>query len=134
MSVDIDLFTDAAYDSIDFSAIDGYLRQTFPYVVTTDFAAAMGRSYYVGKSLEEAIKLDLFYTDRYIRALVETKERIRLAAVEDIIAMKVEVISNGGRMKDFWDLHQLLDDYPIDRMLALHEERYPYSHNSVALK
>ena len=31
-SVDIDLFTDAQYGTIDFDAIDKYLRKTFPYV------------------------------------------------------------------------------------------------------
>jgi hypothetical protein len=30
LSVDIDLFTDAAYDSINFNAIDNYLREAFP--------------------------------------------------------------------------------------------------------
>ena len=31
-SVDIDLFTDANYGSVDFSAIENYLSLTFPYV------------------------------------------------------------------------------------------------------
>jgi len=30
MSVDIDLFTDAEYDSIDFRKIDKFLQQCFP--------------------------------------------------------------------------------------------------------
>jgi nucleotidyltransferase AbiEii toxin of type IV toxin-antitoxin system len=52
-----------------------------------------------------------------------------MASIEDIIAMKVQVIANGGRKKDFWDLHELMNDYPINTMISLHEERYPYEHN-----
>lgn len=36
-SVDIDLFSDAPYDSIDFQAIDRFLNMTFSYVDTNDF-------------------------------------------------------------------------------------------------
>ena len=51
---------------------------------------------------------------------------IRMAAVEDIVAMKMDVVSRGGRKKDFWDLHMLSNHYSIDQMLSLYEERYPY--------
>ena len=51
---------------------------------------------------------------------------IRMAAVEDIVAMKMDVVSRGGRKKDFWDLHMLRDHYSVEQMLSLYEERYPY--------
>jgi len=54
---------------------------------------------------------------------------IRCATVEEIIAMKIDVISRVGRKKDFWDIHELKDDYSIGRMLALHKQRYPYTHD-----
>lgn len=50
---------------------------------------------------------------------------VRLASVEDIIAMKVDAISRGGRKKDFWDLHELMEKYDLSQMLALHRERPP---------
>jgi predicted nucleotidyltransferase component of viral defense system len=31
-----------------------------------------------------------------------------MATVEEIIAMKLDVMQRGGRKKDFWDLHELL--------------------------
>lgn len=128
-SVDIDLFTDSAYDSINFNAIDDYLRINFPYTDTfkTDIVG-MGKSYYIGESADRSIKLDLFYTDTFIRPIVEI-DGIRMASIEEIIAMKLEIMSNSGRKKDFWDLHELLSTYSIEEMLQLHEERYPYSHN-----
>jgi Nucleotidyl transferase AbiEii toxin, Type IV TA system len=43
MSVDIDLFTDAQYGSIDFDAIDRFLQKHFPYV-DTSFGILQGRA------------------------------------------------------------------------------------------
>jgi hypothetical protein len=36
ISTDIDLFTDESYGSIDFDAIDSYLRAVYPYVETNN--------------------------------------------------------------------------------------------------
>ena len=68
------------------------------------------------------------YTDEFINP-TKVVDGIRLASIEEIIAMKLEVIQNEGRKKDFWDIHELLSSYRIDDMLKLHEKRYPYGHN-----
>jgi predicted nucleotidyltransferase component of viral defense system len=128
-SVDIDLFTDEKYGSLDFKAPDKYLRNNFPYVDTSNVdEAGMGRSYFIGESAEVSVKLDLFYTDEYITPILEV-DKIRMASVEDIIAMKLEVIGNGGRKKDFWDIHELKEDYSFEKMLALYKKKYPYGHD-----
>jgi hypothetical protein len=129
-SDDIDLFTDAPYDSIDFDAITAYLIRSFPYTDRSKPGLiGMGTSYYIGNNDRDAVKLDLFYTDSFIReAFVE--DYIRMATVDEIIAMKIDVVSRIGRKKDFWDLHQLLENYSIAQMLSLHEERYPYGHDA----
>lgn len=129
-SVDIDLFTDAEYGSIDFKEIDTFLKANFPYVDTSGGdLVGMGRSYYIGQNPKQSIKLDLFYsTEPFIRPVLLI-DGIRFAQVEEIIAMKMEVIAHGGRKKDFWDLHELLGAYPLPVMLQLHQERYPYQHD-----
>lgn len=128
-SVDIDLFTDSAYDSVDFLAIDKFLKQNFSYVDSFETEMiGMGKSYYIGNSANECIKLDLFYTDTFIRPIIEI-DGLRLASLEEIIAMKIDVVARNGRKKDFWDIHELLDEFSIQDMLDLHEERYPFSHN-----
>ncbi len=133
-SVDIDLFTDAAYDSIDFGKIDSFLRSHYPYVDTSnDDIIGFGKSYFVGESESNSIKLDLFYTDEFIDGITVIDD-IRIASVEEIIAMKLDVIQRGGRKKDFWDIHELMDAYSVDEMVSLHEKRYPYSHDKVVLK
>jgi hypothetical protein len=128
-SIDIDLFSDAPYDSIDFGAINAFLCNTFSYVDTNDYkAVGLGKSYYIGNSEEDCVKLDLSYMDKFIQDIVLI-DGIRLATVEEIIAMKIDVISRGGRKKDFWDIHELKDDYSIEEMLALHKQRNPYTHD-----
>jgi len=130
MSDDIDLFTDALYGSIDFENIDSFLNDTFPCVDDSGIAlVAMGKSYAVGTDRENLVKVDLFYTDEFIRDIVRVDD-IRMAAIDDIVAMKIEVIQRVGRKKDFWDLHELLDKYSLAQMIALHEERYPYGHDT----
>jgi len=127
-SVDIDLFTETPYGEVDFDAIDKHLKNNFEYVDSREGPVALGKSYFIGNSAKDSIKLDLFYTDPFIRPVLKI-DNIRLATLDDITAMKIDVVSRGARKKDFWDLHELLDSYSIPQMIQLHEERYPYSHD-----
>lgn len=68
------------------------------------------------------------YTDKFIRA-AETIDGIRMASLDDIAAMKINAISRGGRKKDFWDVHKLLERYTIGDMLELHKLRHPWEHD-----
>lgn len=127
-SIDIDLFSDADYGTINFEEIEAFLRATFNHVNSLNVPPALGKSYFIGDDEVNTIKLDIFYTDSFIQPFVE-EDGIRMATIEEIIAMKVDVIQRGGRKKDFWDLHDLLDSYSINQMIELHEKRYPYDHN-----
>lgn len=129
VSVDIDLFTDAPYDSIDFDSIDSWLRTHYAYVDTHNYKpVGMGKPYFVGENKMNCIKLDLYYTDSFIDIPLEV-DGIRIATIEEIIAMKADVIQRGGRKKDFWDLHELVEEYTLEEILTLHEKRFPYNHN-----
>lgn len=127
-SIDIDLFSDADYGSINFDKIEIFLKDTFNYVDSLNVQRAMGKAYFVGEDEANTIKLDIFYTDAFIQPFLEV-DGIRMATIEEIIAMKVDVIQRFGRKKDFWDLHDLLDSYSISQMIDLHEQRYPYTHD-----
>jgi predicted nucleotidyltransferase component of viral defense system len=134
MSVDIDLFTDADYGTIDFAAIEFFLKKSFSYV-SGDFggASGMGKSYLMGKNKDDAIKVDIYYSmDPFFQPLI-TQDDIRLATIEEIIAMKVDVIQRGGRKKDFWDLHELLSNYDINTMIALHNKRFEWTHDEALI-
>lgn len=128
-SIDIDLFTDATYGSVDFLALEKYLSETWQYVDSiAGIPVGMGKSYFLGINKDDCIKLDLYYTDEFVKDFTMI-DGIRLADVAEILAMKVDIIGRGGRKKDFWDVHELMEEYTLPEMLHLHKTRYPFSHN-----
>lgn len=131
MSDDIDLFTDAPYDSLWFKDFENFLKKSFPYYHTNPLGSlvGMGRSYYIGDGKEDCIKLDLMYMMEPFVENIEIIEGIRMASLDDILAMKVDVITRGGRKKDFWDLHLLHEIYPMQEMLRLHKRMYEWTHD-----
>lgn len=135
ISVDIDLFSDAAYKSIDFKAIDTFLKNNFLYVDSnsTVEAIGIGTSYFVGKSENECIKLDIYYTDTFVFPIVEF-DLLKLASIEEIIAMKFEIIGTAGRKKDFWDIHEVIHRYSFSQMFEFYNKRYPYSRTKEEIK
>jgi predicted nucleotidyltransferase component of viral defense system len=133
ISVDIDLFTDVGYGTIDFELFETYLREKFSYFDTiSNVPVALGKTYYIGTNEENIIKLDLYYTDPFIENYKLT-DGIRLATINEILAMKMDVIYRGGRKKDFWDIHELIEDFSLQQMIELHRKRYPYNHNAELL-
>ena len=131
VSDDIDLFTDAEYGSVDFVKTEEWLGSHFPYFDRPNHAGRVGFGgmYFIGINPENAVKLDLMYTDKFITG-PQVIDGIRFATVEQIIAMKMEAISLGGRKKDWWDIHRLLEDYSLEKMIALHKRWMPYTHDT----
>lgn len=134
MSVDIDLFTDAEYLSVDFTDIKNFLRNKYTYFNSSSIdIVAFGTYFEVGNSKDDFVKIDLFYTDAYVfQELVV--DSIRMASIEEIIAMKMDVVLRGGRKKDFWDLHYFLEIIPLDEMISYFRKRYPYNDNFIKIK
>jgi Nucleotidyl transferase AbiEii toxin, Type IV TA system len=135
MSVDIDLFTDAPYGSIDFGVIEIFLKDNFEYV-DGEFGnnPGMGKSYLVGTGVDSAIKVDIYYAmDPFFQELTE-EDGIRIATIDEIVAMKVDVVQRVGRKKDFWDLHEALNTFSIKDMIALHKQRFEWTHDEALIK
>lgn len=135
LSVDIDLFTDAKYGSIDFERIEKLLRKKFNYV-QGDFGqfAGLGKSYLVGTEKDNVVKLDVFYSMDPFFEKPLYQEKIRMASIPEIIAMKMDIVLRGGRKKDFWDLHELLDHYTPTAMIELHKKRFEWTHDEVQIR
>ena len=92
----------------------------------------MGTSFYIGNHKDELVKLDLFYTDPFVFPVLN-EHSIRFGSIEEIAAMKLEVISQGGRKKDFWDLHELIETYTLDDMIKFYLKRYPYGASKIEI-
>ena len=50
--------------------------------------------------------------------------KIRLAGMKDIAAMKLEAIAGRGSKKDFVDIYFLLQHFTLDEIFAFHREKY----------
>jgi len=133
-SDDIDLFTDADYGSVDLSSIINWLKANFDYVSNTDAVNNVpGISCFTGSAEKDCIKLDLYYTETFIRPPVNSLN-IRLATLEDIAAMKLDMIPEGGRKKDFWDIHELLDHFSLEKLISFHSEKFPWTDPILVIK
>jgi predicted nucleotidyltransferase component of viral defense system len=133
ISVDIDMFSDAVYGSINFGMIDSLLQNTFGYVdLGLGNAKGMGKSYFIGYNKDNMVKLDLFYTDPFKYPII-AYQGLRLSRLEEVTAMKLEVIGQNGRKKDFWDIYELRKHFSWKDMLGFYEQRYPYGHTKEEL-
>jgi len=53
-----------------------------------------------------------------------TTNGIRLFALEDIAAMKLNAVANRGAKKDFYDIHALLSRFSLPELLGFFEDKY----------
>lgn len=130
LSVDIDFFTDIEYGSVDFDNIQTALQSNFRYV-EGNFGSnpGFGKSYLIGNSIGNLIKLDMYYTTEPFFQNPIIIDRVRMATIDEIVAMKIDIVQSIARKKDFWDLHELLSSYSIAEMIKLHGRRYTWTHD-----
>ena len=128
ISVDIDLFTDMNYGTMNLSGIAKAFKDNYPYVDGLEKleTGAPGYTLYCGNSETDAIKVDLFYTDPFLYSPIVDGE-LRIADYKDIAAMKILAICNANRAKDYWDIHELMNHITLNEMIHLAIKRFPYS-------
>lgn len=114
ISVDIDLFSDKAFDV---ELIADFISEEYA-IQSLETAKNTVRGEVGG------IKLDVM-SHRYpmIGTLV-VADGIRLASLQDIAAMKLNAIANRGCKKDFWDYAELLNHFSRGEMLGFFSEKY----------
>jgi predicted nucleotidyltransferase component of viral defense system len=124
LSIDLDFFTEKPFDS----------QQVLQHLSKYAFrASAILPNTLLG--FAGSTKVD-FIAHQYplVSPLVDT-EGFRMAAIEDIAAMKLNaIVHSGQRLKDFWDIYFLLEKMPLSAMLRHYEVKYPASNAMIALK
>lgn len=128
MSNEIDLYCSDPYNENDLQKLKIYIQNTFGKGEQHQFAPkGKGTSFFLYNLNKDYVKIDLYYAEPAV-GQIETNENIRFAATEDLMALKLEQIRRGGTKSDFWDMHFLLQQYPISRIMAVHKQRYPDQH------
>jgi len=118
-SIDIDLFTDIDYGKMNTKLLKSFLQDNFQYHENLESLndTSMGYSLRVGDNIRETVKIDFFYTDKFIFPAIEI-DQIKLADPKEIAAMKIGAITQDiPRQKDFWDIHELSDKYLFQDMV-----------------
>lgn len=96
-----------------------FIQRSFPYSENTDSldTSALGYTLYMGDSPIDKIKVDFFYTEKFIFPIQEI-DHIRIADIREIAAMKLSAITEEEpRQKDFWDIHELNEKYSFKDMI-----------------
>ena len=128
-SVDIDLFTDLDYAEMPVEDMRKYLEKEFPVHRGTESMAMPSNGYhlFLSEGIEPPVKVDFFYTEPFVFPAIE-EDGLRIADQREIAAMKLGVIGNQiYRQKDYWDVHELLEDYSLSEMIQWALQRDPYS-------
>jgi len=77
------------------------------------------------KGLLKEVSISFFrYPYGLIRPTTDVAENLRVASKEDIACMKLEAASRRGTKKDFIDLYFLLQEFSLEQMLGLMQEKY----------
>ena len=129
ISIDIDMFTNLLYGDMKTGELKDALTSLFPYVESLEKLdeTRVVYSLFVGTERDNCVKLDICYDEKPVLPLIEG-EGIRMVSEKDIAAMKLNAISQDRqRKKDFWDIHDLLESYPIDKLVTFALDRYPWS-------
>jgi predicted nucleotidyltransferase component of viral defense system len=113
-SVDIDLFTHHPFDARPLAA---WLKEHYA-MVEAETAENTVSGVICG------IKVDVIAHRYPLLEPIETVEGIRLAAVADVAAMKLNAIANRGSKKDFWDCAELLRTVPLATLLDFCARKY----------
>ena len=71
------------------------------------------------------IKVDIVYFPHQPIAEIEEVDYIRMYSNADISAMKIQAILGRAKKKDFWDLNELLQHYPLQQLIEWHKQKYP---------
>jgi len=74
--------------------------------------------------LLDNIKIDIVNYDYPWISEIVSEEKINLAGLPDIAAMKISAITNRGTKKDFIDLYFLLKKYSLEKIINYYLEKY----------
>lgn len=119
LSVDIDMFSPGPFDH---QQVITALKQEFGKALVVEPTNNPDWALFC---FIEDVKVDLVPYPHRSLAPFTVEDGIRLSAIADISAMKIQAILSRGVRKDFWDLHELLQHHSLEQLIAWHEAKFP---------
>lgn len=125
-SIDLDLFTDEAFDAelIIHSLSNKYTSFSFEGIKSPRLFFAFINN----------VKVDFVNTFEKFNNDYNLIENVRFASIEDIIALKMNAVAGRGAKKDFWDIYELLNNYSFEQMFSFYQKKYPNNSLMMILK
>jgi len=124
-SIDIDLFTEKAFD---IKELQIFLSEHFQ-ALTVSWQNKNGFTCIIGET-----KVDLFNWHTPFHFPVMETDGLRLASKLEIAAMKLETIAGRKEKKDFIDIAFLLKEFSLKELIVAFRERYPFLGHTMILE
>jgi hypothetical protein len=117
-SIDLDLFHHEKFDN---SLIENELIHEFASDFTYESRSGKLGIFCFLKN----IKVDIVYYPHIPVSSPEVESGIRMYSSADLAAMKIQAILGRAMKKDFWDLFELLQHFPLHQLIEWHKKKYP---------
>ncbi len=118
-SIDIDLFVHKNFNEDDSAELNIRLKAFFGSRFETNSVSSVGVFGYI-----DDVKVDFVKSPFKLIKAIETIEETRMASPLDIGAMKIHAIVGRGSRKDFFDIHQLVQEYPLLKIMQIYQKKY----------
>ena len=117
ISVDLDLFNPQEFNN---DSVIPILEKHFKGFTYNNSANSIGLFGFIDNVKVDFVKHQFLLIDAPF-----ISEGIRLISIPDIIAMKINAVMKRGVKKDFWDIAELLQHYPVEDFIRFYEKKYP---------
>lgn len=124
ISVDLDFFTDREFDT---SILINSLKEKYSIKILSQAKNTLTLNL-------RSVKTDFIRHDYPLLNPVLEIGGIKMLSVEDIAAMKLNIIMNRGSKKDFYDIYELLDHYVLGQLISFHASKYDFTAQLILLK
>ena len=123
-SIDLDLFGEVNFETIDKHEVFKHFRKV----------VALSTSKNINIYSINDVKVDFVnYSYPWLQDHL-VFDRIRLAGIEDIAAMKIAAITGRGSRKDFVDIYFLLQNHSLGEMLGFYKKKYFINSSLIGIK
>ena len=124
-SIDIDLFSDKFKTDYPFQDYYSEVKKAFgeKFSFSDKSINSTGFSFYLADKNGNENKVDIYKWPNPFLFPPIIEEGIRMATLDDIIAMKLEAIEDRNNYRDYVDIAFLSERYTLSEMIALYKKR-----------